>query len=144
MAGEMLKMGAIPLHYGGSMLRWTGLQLEPFASKILTPPDIRTLRQERPFDDAHIGRDAVERGRKEDIPELEFTGEALLVAATLRAKHEASVRPDQVSDIVDMVLDAGIDVDLAPLVSDENADEAKTVIRENTRVIDFFPNKLPK
>lgn len=118
----------------------TSRMLEAGANMVLTQPNTYHLRQERPVDEAHIGMDALLRGRTEHIPELEFTGEAMLVAAALRANRDGLMRHNRVIEIVDMVMDASVDAELSPLVSDENVQEVQDLIRENTAVIDFFPN----
>jgi hypothetical protein len=120
MAGEILRLGVMPLKYGGSALQWAGVQLEPYAKKILQQPDLRLLRQHRPADEAIIGRQLVviardmEPGRGVRKPML-AAGHLKIAASVLEADRNTWVPDEVTEEVLDIAVRTGTDpVRLAP------------------------------
>lgn len=116
-----------------------GMALQALASRFASP-DIEKLHSSAPYHETDIGLAAVHRGRKEDIPELEFTGEALAVAAVLRASRNPNIPRDTVDQVVSKLIEAGIDPELSPLVPDEQAVQAQQLMRQSAPT-PLFPNQ---
>lgn len=110
-------------------------------SRFLGPPDVQELHRTAPLHQAKLGLAAVSRGRKNDIPELEFTGEAMAVAAVLRANDNPDIPRDEVDQVVGKLIEAGIDPELSPLVPDEQVVQAQQLIRQSSPVIPMFPDR---
>jgi hypothetical protein len=86
---------------------------------------------------AVVGRSAIQRGKKVDDPELQYTGEAMILKEAVKAQEDPNI-PEKVREqIVDIAIEEGIDPRLSPLIPDETAEQARQLIARQDNVTMF-------
>ena len=87
---------------------------------------------------AVVGRSAIQRGKKVDDPELQFTGEAMVLEAAVKAQDDPNVPENVVEQIVEIAIQEGIDPRLSPLIPDETAEQARQIMVQQDNVTMFY------
>jgi hypothetical protein len=117
------------------------IALKAVDDKIFEDLNLGAMRRTGAIHTAKLGFQAVRDGRRRDVPELEFFGEATLIHAAVSANHDELTHPRLVDEIIEMVADAGINPELSPFVSDEDATQAKELLRQSNRIVDEVPKQ---
>lgn len=102
---------------------------------------VKQLERERRLNDANVGVKAIETGRKLDVPELEYIGEALVTKALIRAKTSPSTPPQVAEQVAETVEQIGVDPEWVPLLGDDDATQAKGILQSYDKVKHLFPNR---
>lgn len=137
---------AVP-KYTSKFCWYFGKELLREASTVMFPEGsdqahVHHLQQRAPLMDAQGGIKAIEKGRKYDEPELEFIGGAALTLAAIRAEDNQDISDHVTGEIVRLIHEQGIEPQLTPLLSDEQARRADEVISSHQpeqKVSHIFP-----
>ncbi len=132
---DMVRAG---LSYGLRMMLQTKDVLLPVQSRYVF---VGRLKAAKVQSDIDVAMEAIYRGRKRDIPELEFFGEAALAKTLIRAEEDPRTPDGATAELAGQVEQAGIDPELVPLLSDDDAVKAKAIMRSCHKVTHFFPNR---
>jgi hypothetical protein len=127
-------------YVGGRLL--TAAQKKAEEYSLIGDEHIATrLRRQSPLRKAQIGHLAIKRGKRLDNPELEFTGEALVVQAVVDAAEDPQVADEVVERVTDIALKAGIEPTLSPLVANEVAEQATELLPMQSTIDELFPHQ---
>lgn len=137
----ILAMPAVVLRKGLGLGRTVVSQ----SLEVLMPPEPRELvtrlKQEKPLSDAAVAVDAIEKGRKLDLPELEYIGEAVLTKTLIRAETNPATPSRVTAQVVDIVQEVGLDPEQVPLLEDDDAAKAKGIMGRYDTVKQLFPKR---
>jgi len=98
---------------------------------------VTRLAQDARLHTAVVGRSAVQRGKKVNDPELQYTGEAMILKEAVRAQEDPNIPQNVREQIVDIAIEEGIDPRLSPLLPDETAERARQLIARQDNVTMF-------
>ena len=99
---------------------------------------VTRLAEDTRLHTAMVGQAAIRRGKKVDDPELQFTGEAMVLEAAVKAQEDPNIPDEVVGQIADIVIEEKIDPRLSPFVPDETAERAREILARQDNVAMFY------